>query len=132
MLVAEHADEFVSVEYGYGKNRQKPEDYLKEFTEFIRENRDHIPALITVLTRPRDLTRKQLRELAMELDRAGFNEANITMAWREMTSKEIAAHIVGFIRHLATGGPSRPVSAAWTACSRTREPFARCPACASR
>lgn len=108
MLVAEHTDEFVSVEYGYGRNRQKPADYLKEFTEFIHVNRDQIPALITVLTRPRDLTRKQLRELAIELDRAGFNEANITTAWREMTSQEIAAHIVGFIRHLATGDPLVP------------------------
>jgi type I restriction enzyme R subunit len=107
MFVSEHADEFVTVEHGYGKTG-KPEDYLKEFTEFIRTNRDTIPALVTVLTRPRDLTRKQLRELAMELDRAGFSEANITTAWREMTNQEIAAHIVGFIRHLATGDPLVP------------------------
>ena len=102
MLVSEHTDEFVAVEHGYGKTA-KPEDYLKEFTEFIHSNRDRIPALVTVLTRPRELTRKQLRELAMELDRAGFSEANITTAWREITNQEIAAHIIGFIRHLATG-----------------------------
>ena len=71
-------------------------------------NRDTIPALMTVLTRPRDLTRKQLRELALELDRAGFSETNLTTAWREMTNQEIAAHIVGFIRHLATGDPLVP------------------------
>lgn len=107
MFFSEHADDFVTVEHGYGKT-EKPEDYLKEFTEFIKSNRDTIPALVTVLTRPRDLTRKQLRELAMELDRAGFSEANITTAWREMTNQEIAAHIVGFIRHLATGDPLVP------------------------
>jgi type I restriction enzyme R subunit len=64
--------------------------------------------LLTVLTRPRDLTRRQLRELALELDKAGFSESSITTAWREMTNQEIAAHIIGFIRHLATGDPLVP------------------------
>lgn len=107
VFISDHADELYSVEHGYGRG-VKPEDYLKEFTAFINTHRENIPALITVLTRPRDLTRKQLRELAMELDRAGFSEVNITTAWREMTNQEIAAHIVGFIRHLATGDPLVP------------------------
>jgi type I restriction enzyme R subunit len=63
---------------------------------------------VTVLTRPRDLTRKQLRELALALDRAGFSEANLNIAWRESTNQEITAHIIGFIRHLATGDPLVP------------------------
>jgi type I restriction enzyme R subunit len=107
MLVSLHADEVVSVEHGYGYGK-KPQDYLDAFKEYIQKNRDTIPALITVLTRPRDLTRKQLRELAIELDLAGFSEAKITTAWRDMTTHEIAAHIVGFIRHLATGDPLVP------------------------
>ncbi|CAG1014606.1 Type-1 restriction enzyme R protein [Anaerolineales bacterium] len=107
MLISEHPDQFRGMERGYG-SAEKPEDYLKSFGEFIKMHRDEIPALVTVLTRPRDLTRKQLRELAMELDRAGFSEVNITTAWREMTNQEIAAHIVGFIRHLATGDPLVP------------------------
>jgi len=49
-----------------------------------------------MLTRPRELTRKQLRELALELDRAGFSETNLATAWREMTNQDIAARIVGF------------------------------------
>jgi len=107
MLVSEHADEFVSAEHGYGEGK-KPQDYLDEFKEFIQANRDTIPALVTVLTRPRELTRKQLRELAMALERAGFSETNIATAWRDMTNQEIAAHIIGFIRHLATGDPLVP------------------------
>ncbi len=107
MLVSEHPDEFVSAEHGYG-NGKKPQDYLQEFRNFIDENRNKIPALITVLTRPRELTRKQLRELAMELERAGFSETNVTIAWRDMTNQEIAAHIIGFIRHVATGDPLVP------------------------
>jgi len=56
-----------------------------------------------VLTRPRELTRKQLRELALELDRAGFSEARLSTAWREMTNQDIAARIVGYIRQAAIG-----------------------------
>lgn len=106
-LISEHPDEFVAAERGYG-NGTKPEDYLQAFDEFIRTHRDEIPALLTVLTRPRDLTRKQLRELALVLDQAGFSETGLTIAWRESTNQEIAAHIVGFIRHLATGDPLIP------------------------
>jgi hypothetical protein len=61
----------------------------------IRANSNSIPALVTVLTRQRELTRKQLRELALTLDKAGFSEANLAVAWREMTNQEIAARIVG-------------------------------------
>ena len=107
VFISDQPDEFVAAERGYGK-AEKPADYLKEFGAFLQANRDSIPALTTVLTRPRDLTRKQLRELALALDQAGFSEANINTAWRESTNQEIAAHIVGFIRHLATGDPLVP------------------------
>lgn len=104
MLVSEHADTFVSAEHGYGDGK-KPQDYLEEFKQFIQTNRDAIPALVTVLTRPRELTRKQLRELAMELEHAGFSETKVTVAWKDLTNQEVAAHIIGFIRHIATGDP---------------------------
>jgi len=107
LFISEHADSLYSVEHGYGVN-QRPEDYLREFTEFIRSRNDTIPALSVVLTRPRDLTRRQLRELAMELDRAGFSETNLAAAWREMTNQEIAARIIGYIRQAAIGDPLVP------------------------
>ena len=56
-----------------------------------------------MLTRPRDLTRKQLRELMLALDQAGFTESNLEVAWREMTNQDIAARILGFIRQAALG-----------------------------
>ncbi len=102
IFISEHADELHSIERGYGKSN-KPEDYLQEFTNFIRTNSNSLPALITVLTRPKELTRKQLRELALALDNAGFSEAKLSTAWRETTNQEIAARIVGYIRQAAMG-----------------------------
>ena len=102
IFISEHADKLAGVDRGYGKAK-KPADYLKEFSEFIRTQSNTIPALVTVLTRPRELTRKQLRELALELDKAGFTETNLETAWREMTNQEIAARIIGYIRQAALG-----------------------------
>lgn len=107
IFISEHEDQLHSVERGYG-NATKPEDYLNEFAAFIRSNQNSIPALMTVLTRPRELTRKQLRELLLALDSAGFTEANLATAWREMTNQEIAARIVGFIRQAAIGDALTP------------------------
>lgn len=102
LYVSTHPDALLGTERGYGR-AQKPEDYLREFSAYLRSHRNEIPALLTVLTRPRELTRKQLRELALELDRAGFSEAHLATAWRESTNQEIAARIVGYIRQAALG-----------------------------
>lgn len=107
VFISEHPDQLLSVERGYGK-ATRPQDYLDAFSEFVRSNSDRIPALLTVLTRPRELTRKQLRELALELDRAGFSETNLATAWREMTNQDIAARIVGYIRQAALNDPLLP------------------------
>ena len=61
-----------------------------------------------MLTRPRDLTRKQLRQILWELDQAGFSEANLATAWRELTNQEIAARIIGYIRQAVMGDPLLP------------------------
>ena len=57
---------------------------------------------ITVLTRPRDLTRKQLKELVLALDQAGFTEMRLATAWRELSNQDIAARIIGHIRQAPT------------------------------
>ena len=101
-IVSEHEDEFLRVEHGYGQ-ATRPEDYLESFRRFITENLYQIPALIVVTQRPRDLTRAQLRELRLRLDHAGFSEANLRAAWRETTNQDIAASVVGYIRHVALG-----------------------------
>lgn len=107
ILISEHEDKLRTAERGYGK-ANKPEDYLKEFTAFIKSHSNDIPALMAVLTRPRELTRKQLRELELELDKAGFTETNLATAWRETTNQDIAARIVGYIRQAAIGDALLP------------------------
>lgn len=106
-FISTHADKLRKVERGYG-DAKKPGDYIKEFTEYIKSHSNDIPALLTVLTRPRELTRKQLRELVLALDKAGYTETNLTTAWREMTNQDIAARIVGYIRQAAIGDALLP------------------------
>ena len=101
-FVSTHEDKLRKVERGYGEAKQ-PGDYLQEFAAYIKSHSNDIPALLTVLTRPRELTRKQLRELVLALDKAGYTETNLATAWREMTNQDIAARIVGYIRQAAIG-----------------------------
>ena len=107
MYVSDHPDALHHIDRGYG-SASKPEDYLKEFKNFIASHGNELPALITVLTRPRDLTRKQLKELVLALDQAGFTEMRLATAWRELSNQDIAARIIGYIRQAAIGDALMP------------------------
>jgi len=102
--ISEHEDKLVSVTRGYGE-ADKPEDYLEGFNQFIEENMNQIPALKLVVTRPRDLTREDLRQLRIALDQKGYNETNLQAAWRDAKNEDIAADIISFIRQQAIGDP---------------------------
>ena len=102
LVVSEHPDELKEVRKGFG-DCEKPDDYIREFQNYIRNNENKVAALKLVLQRPRDLTRKQLRELRLALDKEGFREENLKAAYGTMTNAEIAAGIVGFIRQAALG-----------------------------
>lgn len=106
-IVSDHLDTLRRVERGYG-TADKPEDYLDSFRRFVQENMNEIPALFLVTQKPRELTRKQLKELKLILDEAGYNENKLRIAWREMTNQDIAASIIGFIRAQALGSPLIP------------------------
>jgi type I restriction enzyme R subunit len=106
-IISEHEDALRRVERGYGA-ATRPADFLESFRRFITENANHIPALIVVTQRPRELTRAQLRDLRLQLDQAGFSETNLRTAWRETTNQDIAASVLGYIRHVALGQPLLP------------------------
>lgn len=105
--ISHHPDDVVSITRGYG-SAKRPEDFLDGFTAFVRDNVNKIAALKTVVQRPRDLTREQLREVRLLLDRQGFSEASLRRAWRDAKNEDIAASIIGFIRQAAVGDPLVP------------------------
>ena len=101
-FLSEHHDQLRSIERGYGE-ATRPQDYLDGFSAFVREAGNDLPALTTVLQRPWELTRKDLRELRLALDQRGYNEATLATAWRETTNQDMAASIMGYIRQAALG-----------------------------
>jgi len=113
LYVSHHPDEVRRVEQGYGadtfgRGRQRPEDYLDGFARFVRENLNRLPALEVVTQRPKDLTRAQLKELRLALDKAGYPESHLRAAWAQRTNQDIAASILGHIRQAALGDPLIP------------------------
>lgn len=102
VIIDNHPDEVIERTRGYGEG-QKPEDYLESFKEFISTNLNTIAALKTVSTKPSELTRESLKGLKHELDRHNFTENQLNTAWKEMTSQDIVADIIAFIRQQALG-----------------------------
>ncbi|WP_077731546.1 type I restriction-modification system endonuclease [Methylocaldum sp. 14B] len=99
IFISDHEDKIIEVGHHFGR----PEDYLDNFSRFIREQANTLPALITVLQKPCELTRKELKALAVALDAAGFTEKNLDAAWEARSNHEIAAGILGYIRQAALG-----------------------------
>lgn len=105
--ISHHPDQVIAVTRGYGTG-QRPDDFLDSFRAYIRDNVNQLAALTVVLQRPRELTRAQLRELRLELDKMGFSETNLRQAWQDARNEDIAASIIGFIRQAALGDPLIP------------------------
>jgi len=101
-FISNAQDELTSHERGYG-DAARPEDYLKEFHDFIDHNINEIAALNIVATRPKELTRQSLRELKLILDRNNFSETKLQTAWKQITNEDIAADIISFVRQRSIG-----------------------------
>ncbi|WP_110707262.1 type I restriction-modification system endonuclease [Salinicola sp. CR57] len=101
-VISEHEDEIRERSQSYGEHK-RPEDYLESFEAFIRDNLNDSAALATVVNRPRDLTREDLRQIRLMLDNNGYSEAHLQTAVRNQTNRDIAATIIGHIRRAALG-----------------------------
>jgi type I restriction enzyme R subunit len=101
--ISNKEDQIIDVIRGYGEGNNRPEDYLDGFDKFIQENMNEIPALHVVCTRPKDLTRQDLRELITILELKGFKQSHLQTAWKQTKNEEIAADIISFIRQAALG-----------------------------
>ncbi len=102
IIISTHVDVLREHTRGYG-TASKPEDYIEQFSKFITENMNKIPALEIVCRRPKELTRQTLKQLKIELDLQGYNETNLNTAWRTMSNEDITADIISFIRRQAIG-----------------------------
>lgn len=113
IVISNHEDKLLGVNRGYGVDKegneiQKPEDYLESFNTFIQENQNKIAALKAVVTRPRNLTRADLKALRLMLSEHNFNETHLHEAWKKAKNEDIAATIIGYIRSAALGSPLIP------------------------
>lgn len=89
---------------GYG-NTEKPEDYLDEFAKFVNENKDTIEAIRIACTKPSDMTRAQLKELKLTLDKENFTESNLNQAVSTVKNEHIAADIIAHVRRAVLNTP---------------------------
>jgi type I restriction enzyme R subunit len=105
VVISREEDELISHTRGYGKDEQRPEDYLDSFSSYVKNNRNEIAALNIVCTKPSDLTRKELKSLTLALDREGYTTQQLNTAVSQMTNQEMAADMISLIRRYAIGSP---------------------------
>lgn len=102
-LISHEQDKLVRVDRGYGDQDIKPKDYLEQFTAFIKDNINRIPALQIIATRPKDLTLKELKEIRLELERHNYSEDDLQLAYKNANNIATTADIISFIRHASVG-----------------------------
>lgn len=106
-VIAEKQDALLNHIRDYGK-ASNAEDYLESFAKYIQSHKNEIAALQIICTRPKDLTAKELKDLALRLDREGYTEVGLNRALSEERSKEIVADLITIIRRYALGTPLVP------------------------
>ena len=97
-------DTLLETTRGYGKT-DRPEDYLESFTKFVNENKDKIEAIRIACTKPSDMTRSQLRELKLALDKENYSVANLNQATSAVKNEEIVADIISYVRQAVLKTP---------------------------
>ena len=100
-IEALEAVDTVSSEYLFrtGDGRAlKPADYLAAFSQFVRENPEHVEAIRILLDRPRDWKTDALKELRQKLEcrPEKFTEANLRRAYQHAL-----ADIISIVHHAA-------------------------------
>ena len=101
-VISKHEDFLTAHEIGFGEGK-RPQDYLDEFTKFISTNRNEIAALNIICTRPKDLTRADLKSLRLALSEKNFTVDQLNAAISQLSNVEITADIISLIRRFALG-----------------------------
>jgi type I restriction enzyme R subunit len=100
-------DELIETKQGFGEY-DTPEDFLEAFDNLVEQSENSKAALHTVITKPKDLTRKALLELQEWFDAQSFDESTLRVAWKKTTNQDIAARLIGHIRRAALGDALLP------------------------
>ena len=87
-----------SVMFRVGSDYQKPEDYLKLFEEFVKENPEHIGAIEILLSRPKKWNTDALEELRDKLRKNDFSEKDLQKG-HKLVYKKPLADIISMIKH---------------------------------
>lgn len=104
LIIDGHEDRVTEHIRQYGST-DDPEDYLRAFADYVRTHRNDIDAMNIICTRPKDLTWDALRRLRTRLDADGFSERRLNTAATQLTRRDTAASLIGFIRRAALGSP---------------------------
>ena len=102
-VVSDATDEVTYHVQGYGNAQQRPEDYLDEFTSYIKKHINEVAAINIICTKPAELTRKSLKELSLLLDREGYAPTQLDSAITALNAEEAGADIISIIRRYAIG-----------------------------
>jgi type I restriction enzyme R subunit len=80
----------------------KPDDYIKEFEKFVKNNPEHVEAISIVLSKPKGWSTKALKELRASLSKQPerFTEDNLRRAY-----KYPLADIISMVKHAAKDEP---------------------------
>ncbi|ATA72923.1 type I restriction-modification system endonuclease [Capnocytophaga sp. H4358] len=102
-IISDKTDQVAERYQGYGGAEQRPEDYIEAFRTFITENQNRIAALSILCSRPKELTRNELKSLRLEMEQAGYSIREINHAWNKAKNVDITTDIIGIVRTLALG-----------------------------
>jgi len=78
----------------------RPDDYLREFERFVRENPEQIEAIRILLDRPADWNTGALGELRRKLGAHNYTEDDLRKAYHHEL-----ADIISMVKHAASGDP---------------------------
>ncbi|MBN1981844.1 MAG: DEAD/DEAH box helicase family protein [Chitinivibrionales bacterium] len=77
---------------------QKPQDYLKLFEAFVKNNPEHIEAIEVLLSRPATWNTDALDELREKLRKSDFSEKDLQRG-HELVYKKPLADIISMVKH---------------------------------
>ncbi len=86
------------VMFRVGDEYQKPEDYLKLFEAFVKNNPEHIEAIEVLLSRPAKWNTGTLEELREKLRKSDFTEKDLQRG-HELVYKKPLADIISMVKH---------------------------------